>query len=67
MKKVEIKELAKMDTKALKVKLEELHKGYVDAVKAAMRRDQKNVHVGYVLKKDIARVLTFIRQRELGL
>lgn len=67
MKKNEIKELSKMDAKALKAKLVELKKSYVEAINAAVRKEEKNVHIGYVIEKDIARVLTFIRQKELGL
>ena len=62
MKRTDIAELRKMDIKTLKSKLENLQKEFVLAKLKAKRGELKNVRKAKMIRKDIARIKTIIRE-----
>lgn len=67
MKKNDIKALDKLSVEALREKLQELKKEVFKAYNARVQGATKDVHGISKVKKDIARVLTVLRKKELGL
>jgi ribosomal protein L29 len=67
MKKNDIKALDKLNVETLREKLRELKKEVFRAYNARFQGTTKDAHAVSKVKKDIARVLTVLRKKELGL
>lgn len=67
MRKQDVGQLHKESLDSLKTKLVDLKKGLFVAYNDKIQNKEKNVHVINGKKKDIARVLTVLRTKELGL
>jgi ribosomal protein L29 len=67
MKKNDIKALDKLSVETLREKLQELKKEVFKAYNARVQGTTKDVHGISKVKKDIARVLSVLKKKELGL
>lgn len=66
MRKQDIKLLHKENADSLRVKLVDLRKSLFVAYNRKIFGNEKNVHVVSSIKKDIARILSVLRNKELG-
>lgn len=67
MRKQDVTKLHNETVEVLEKKLVELRKSLFTAYNGRISGKEKNVHVINDAKKDIARVLSVLRQKELGL
>jgi large subunit ribosomal protein L29 len=62
MKKAEYSEIKNLDVKALIAKAKEINK---DLTELKLKKDVKDIKSGFKKRKDLARVLTVLRQKQL--